>query len=227
MCHFPSQWASVERTAVAARRSSPGTGQEGPPLGHGRTERQRGQADHKLWYCFVKVFSVDLASGSDKESLHCALVEECLAVGERRGSKEREEARLFYGCGTSLPGSILHLEKVNEQCRLSYTHALLISYRLLEGHLFVLSRLLGAAFTFLFQFLLDWLFSNNSFIGFVKKEVRAIPAENNGARSRSGGMNIFLASPDGHVVSGGVAGLLVAASLVECAKSSLEWLVKH
>jgi hypothetical protein len=49
----------------------------------------------------------------------------------------------------------------------------------------------------------------------VKKEVRAIPAENNGARSRSGGMNIFLASPDGHVVSGGVAGLLVAASLVE------------
>jgi hypothetical protein len=38
------------------------------------------------------------------------LVEECLAVGERRGSKEREEARLFYGCGTSLPDSIVHAD---------------------------------------------------------------------------------------------------------------------
>jgi hypothetical protein len=32
--------APVERTAVAARQSSPGTGQEDPPLGHGRTKRE-------------------------------------------------------------------------------------------------------------------------------------------------------------------------------------------
>jgi hypothetical protein len=42
-----------------------------------------------------------------------------------------------------------------------------------------------------------------------------MPAENSGTRSRSGGMSVSLASPDGRVVGGGVAGLLVAASPVQ------------
>jgi hypothetical protein len=42
-----------------------------------------------------------------------------------------------------------------------------------------------------------------------------IPIETQGARSRSGGMSVSLASPDGRVVGGGVAGLLVAASPVQ------------
>ncbi|KAJ0964162.1 hypothetical protein J5N97_029284 [Dioscorea zingiberensis] len=42
-----------------------------------------------------------------------------------------------------------------------------------------------------------------------------MPNENGGARSRSGGMSVSLASPDGRVVGGGVAGLLVAASPVQ------------
>ena len=39
-----------------------------------------------------------------------------------------------------------------------------------------------------------------------------MPIETQGTRSRSGGMSVTLASPDGRVVGGGVAGLLVAAS---------------
>lgn len=42
-----------------------------------------------------------------------------------------------------------------------------------------------------------------------------MPSENGGTRSRSGGMSVSLASPDGRVVGGGVAGLLVAASPVQ------------
>ncbi|XP_057455337.1 AT-hook motif nuclear-localized protein 1-like [Lotus japonicus] len=42
-----------------------------------------------------------------------------------------------------------------------------------------------------------------------------MPTENQGTRSRSGGMSVSLASPDGRVVGGGVAGLLVAASPVQ------------
>ncbi|KAI4354898.1 hypothetical protein L6164_003722 [Bauhinia variegata] len=42
-----------------------------------------------------------------------------------------------------------------------------------------------------------------------------MPTESQGARSRSGGMSVSLASPDGRVVGGGVAGLLVAASPVQ------------
>jgi predicted DNA-binding protein with PD1-like motif len=43
-----------------------------------------------------------------------------------------------------------------------------------------------------------------------------MPSENNGGlRDRSGGMSVSLASPDGRVVGGGVAGLLVAASPVQ------------
>ncbi|KAK8944608.1 hypothetical protein KSP39_PZI007928 [Platanthera zijinensis] len=41
------------------------------------------------------------------------------------------------------------------------------------------------------------------------------PTDNGGTRSRSGGMSVSLASPDGRVVGGGVAGLLVAASPVQ------------
>ncbi|KAL6979674.1 hypothetical protein U1Q18_021330 [Sarracenia purpurea var. burkii] len=42
-----------------------------------------------------------------------------------------------------------------------------------------------------------------------------MPAETGGMRNRSGGMSVSLASPDGRVVGGGVAGLLVAASPVQ------------
>ncbi|KAJ4783958.1 AT-hook motif nuclear-localized protein 1 [Rhynchospora pubera] len=42
-----------------------------------------------------------------------------------------------------------------------------------------------------------------------------MPTENGGTRSRSGGMSVSLASPDGRVVGGGVAGLLVAASPIQ------------
>ncbi|KGN50187.1 AT-hook motif nuclear-localized protein 1 [Cucumis sativus] len=42
-----------------------------------------------------------------------------------------------------------------------------------------------------------------------------MPSDNGATRSRSGGMSVSLASPDGRVVGGGVAGLLVAASPVQ------------
>ncbi|RRT68913.1 hypothetical protein B296_00021818 [Ensete ventricosum] len=42
-----------------------------------------------------------------------------------------------------------------------------------------------------------------------------MPTENGGTGSRSGGLSVSLASPDGRVVGGGVAGLLVAASPVQ------------
>ena len=42
-----------------------------------------------------------------------------------------------------------------------------------------------------------------------------MPTEIQGTRSRSGGMSVSLASPDGRVVGGSVAGLLVAASPVQ------------
>ncbi|KAL7167345.1 hypothetical protein ACSBR2_037916 [Camellia fascicularis] len=42
-----------------------------------------------------------------------------------------------------------------------------------------------------------------------------MPAETGGIRNRSGGMSVSLASPDGRVMGGGVAGLLVAASPVQ------------
>ncbi|CAL0312713.1 unnamed protein product [Lupinus luteus] len=42
-----------------------------------------------------------------------------------------------------------------------------------------------------------------------------VPNASGGTRSRAGGMSISLASPDGRVVGGGVAGLLVAASPVQ------------
>ena len=42
-----------------------------------------------------------------------------------------------------------------------------------------------------------------------------MPTENAGTKSRSGGMSVSLASPDGRVVGGGLAGLLVAAGPVQ------------
>lgn len=42
-----------------------------------------------------------------------------------------------------------------------------------------------------------------------------MPTETEGTRSRSGGMSVSLASPDGRVVGGSVAGLLIAASPVQ------------
>ena len=48
-----------------------------------------------------------------------------------------------------------------------------------------------------------------------------MPTEIQGTRSRSGGMSVSLASPDGRVVGGSVAGLLVAASPVQVRYLSL------
>ncbi|KAF5457741.1 hypothetical protein F2P56_021821 [Juglans regia] len=42
-----------------------------------------------------------------------------------------------------------------------------------------------------------------------------LPTENGGTKSRSGGMSVSLAGPDGRVVGGGLAGLLVAAGPVQ------------
>ena len=42
-----------------------------------------------------------------------------------------------------------------------------------------------------------------------------MPAESEGTRSRVGGMSVTLASPDGRVVGGGVAGCLVAGGPVQ------------
>ncbi|KAF8086813.1 hypothetical protein N665_0612s0033 [Sinapis alba] len=42
-----------------------------------------------------------------------------------------------------------------------------------------------------------------------------MPSDSDGTRSRTGGMTVSLASPDGRVVGGGVAGLLVAASPIQ------------
>jgi hypothetical protein len=39
--------------------------------------------------------------------------------------------------------------------------------------------------------------------------------ENGGTRSRTGGLSVSLAGPDGRVLGGGVAGLLMAASPVQ------------
>nr|AFK47615.1 unknown [Lotus japonicus] len=47
-----------------------------------------------------------------------------------------------------------------------------------------------------------------------------MPTESQGTRSRSGGMSVSLSSPDGRVVGGGVAGLLVAASPVQVVVAS-------
>lgn len=42
-----------------------------------------------------------------------------------------------------------------------------------------------------------------------------MPTENAGTKSRSGGMSVSLAGPDGRVVGGGLAGMLVAAGPVQ------------
>uniref|UniRef100_A0A7N0UR61 AT-hook motif nuclear-localized protein n=1 Tax=Kalanchoe fedtschenkoi TaxID=63787 RepID=A0A7N0UR61_KALFE len=44
-----------------------------------------------------------------------------------------------------------------------------------------------------------------------------MPSEASGTRSRVGGMSVSLASPDGRVMGGGVAGLLIAANPVQVA----------
>lgn len=42
-----------------------------------------------------------------------------------------------------------------------------------------------------------------------------MPTEKGGTKSRSGGMSVSLAGPDGRVMGGGLAGLLVAAGPVQ------------
>ncbi|GAB2274091.1 hypothetical protein Dimus_008861 [Dionaea muscipula] len=54
-----------------------------------------------------------------------------------------------------------------------------------------------------------------------------LPSETGGIRNRSGGMSVSLASPDGRVVGGGVAGLLVAASPVQIVVGSFLALNQH
>lgn len=48
-----------------------------------------------------------------------------------------------------------------------------------------------------------------------------MPTENAGTKSRSGGMSVSLAGPDGRVVGGGLAGLLIAAGPVQ-----VTWLLR-
>jgi hypothetical protein len=48
-----------------------------------------------------------------------------------------------------------------------------------------------------------------------------MPTENQGTRSRAGGMSVSLARTDGRVVGGGVAGVLIAASPVQVCILSL------
>ena len=49
-----------------------------------------------------------------------------------------------------------------------------------------------------------------------------MPTENNGTKSRSGGMSVSLAGPDGRVLGGGLAGLLVAAGPVQVKPYSMK-----
>lgn len=42
-----------------------------------------------------------------------------------------------------------------------------------------------------------------------------MPTDNGGTKSRSGGMSVSLAGPDGRVVGGGLAGFLIAAGPVQ------------
>lgn len=39
--------------------------------------------------------------------------------------------------------------------------------------------------------------------------------DNGGSRSRSGGLSVCLSSPDGRIIGGGVAGVLIAATPVQ------------
>lgn len=39
--------------------------------------------------------------------------------------------------------------------------------------------------------------------------------ENNGTRSRTGGLSVLLSGPDGQVLGGGIAGMLMAGSQVQ------------
>lgn len=43
--------------------------------------------------------------------------------------------------------------------------------------------------------------------------------ETGGVRSRTGGLSVSLASPDGRVIGGGIAGLLLAASPIQVSNS--------
>lgn len=46
-----------------------------------------------------------------------------------------------------------------------------------------------------------------------------IPSDNGMTKSRSGGMSVSLASPDGRVLGGGLAGMLVADGPVQVSKT--------
>lgn len=48
-----------------------------------------------------------------------------------------------------------------------------------------------------------------------------MPTENGITRSRSGGMSVSLAGPDGRVLGGGLAGLLIASGPVQVILQSI------
>lgn len=47
-----------------------------------------------------------------------------------------------------------------------------------------------------------------------------MPTENGGTKGRSGGMSISLAGPNGKIVGGGLAGMLIAAGPVQVTQLS-------
>ncbi|CAL5381867.1 hypothetical protein CsSME_00012755 [Camellia sinensis var. sinensis] len=48
-------------------------------------------------------------------------------------------------------------------------------------------------------------------------------SDTGGSRGRTGGLSVSLASPDGHVIGGGVGGMLIAASPVQVIVGSFQW----
>lgn len=51
-------------------------------------------------------------------------------------------------------------------------------------------------------------------------------AEEGGPRNRTGGLSVSLSSADGHVIGGGVGGMLIASGPVQACLTSLNYLGK-
>lgn len=54
-----------------------------------------------------------------------------------------------------------------------------------------------------------------------------MPNDIGGVKGLSGGMSVSLAGPDGRVLGGGLAGMLVAAGLVQVRYSSITLKISH
>lgn len=70
-------------------------------------------------------------------------------------------------------------------------------------------------FMFSYLFLLSISFVLQGRFEIISLSGSYLFSENNGNRSRSGGLSVSLAGSDGQVLGGGVAGMLVAASPVQ------------